>query len=482
MNKKAPRHKKSPLLPISIIRFHRKTLPFREKAALFTLLLIMVLSGILSLLSPLNWIWLISLLSFSIGLFQFYSGFIDKPNFLVFESQEIKDLCKFLKPSEYEEKCGYENTWIPKRNDSIIMSQSVNYYLRYNAEKIELKLVLEKARKLLDSLGNSSIFRDILVHQYFEARKHEKKFFNDPKISLLSSITPETTSIDVFESCYYLSFLTNDLATYDVEDHSHKSQPKNIWLAVEHFPYHNINHDCDNSSQAQKGFIAKALGFNINVQSRTKKASQDHEDNQSVLGRIKDLRGSNMSNHIGGNTIAFTKDKRMILWRQNESAMRSVGLLAPTGSGSLDFSDYTELSTKNLFALAVRGMERELLEECHPGGSKISNFIDSTKVVGFYRWVGKAGLPGFLGISKINAMQSEVIPNSSEVNIPPKLKTDYPAENMEQLKKTIEELLEKQFKSRSEKESNLSVPLVANLLAIKGVIERDPEFLDFIFK
>jgi hypothetical protein len=268
-------------------------------------------------------------------------------------------------------------------------------------------------------------------------------FFNEKKISLLTTINPKKLKVDIFESDYYLSYLTNDLCTLNAENHSNEQEPDLLWQGALYFP-------CDDFNAA---------------------------DNSSSIPRMKTLESSLMSNHIGGNTLAFTNSCRLILWRQGKRAQRSVGLLAPTGSGSLNFEDYSRLEKKNLENLVITGMERELLEECHPSGSNIissKDFIIVTKVIGFYRWIGKAGLPGFLGLTKLAVEIQDIAPNISEIDNPKHIKTDYPAENYKQLNSTLNELL-----SSPEK---LSVPLYANLICLRNILHKEPQYLDYLFK
>lgn len=160
----------------------------------------------------------------------------------------------------------------------------------------------------------------MLINQHYKSRRKGSMFFNDDKISLNSSLIQDATKLNVFKSCYYLSYLTNDISTLDIEDVSNKAEPDVIWAGLENFPY--------------------------------------NKGNQSSPNRMKTLESSNMSNHLGGNTIAFTSSGRMVLWRQSNTAIRSNGLLAPTGSGSLDYLDYESLVDKKLNQLAIKGMER----------------------------------------------------------------------------------------------------------------------------
>ncbi len=434
--KKAPRYKKPSIIPLSSIIFHFLYLfGIGKKIYRIFVLLVILVSGIIGIFTSQNWILIITVVGFIVGLYDWYSAYFKTSNLRITESRELPRLFRTIKPSKQEEESGYVNYYIDDRQDSILMSKKVNCYLRNHARQIQVVLKPNQFKKISSRLkSKADFYKNILVFKNFESRKENKMFSNDKKISLLTTIIPNIQRIFIFESCYYLSYLTNDLSTFDVEDSSDPSSPDSLWSGIDNFPYEPGN------------------------------TPNNH--------RLKSLESSFLSNHIGGNTIAITNSGRLALWRQGRSALRSVGLLAPTGSGSLDYEDYKVLNRKNLAAMVIKGMERELLEECHTSGSEIRNIIRETKIIGFYRWVGKAGLPGFLGITKLNVEMNDMTPNISEVDNPKKIQTDYPAENLIQLRETVDELMNS---------PNLSVPLYANLFALKDVIENDSEYLNFLF-
>ncbi|MCG9893940.1 MAG: hypothetical protein MH204_00510, partial [Fimbriimonadaceae bacterium] len=169
-----------------------------------------------------------------------------------------------------------------------------------------------------------------------------------------------------------------------------------------------------------------------------------------------------LSDHVGVSTIAMTSDHQIVLWVQSRHAQESPGLLAPTGSGSLDWKD--TVGKGNLEELLVSGMNRELSEESHRFGTKQINVkhIES-KIIGFYRRLSRGGKPDFLGISRLPVCSSELAPNFTEVedHSGNQVKHFWAVSDMEELEAMIDALLSEDCISR------LSVPLWANLLALR---------------
>ena len=282
--------------------------------------------------------------------------------------------------------------------------------------------------------AQADFYKDLLIWRHRRSREDGSMFGNDRKLSLINTIAPGQKEAVVFESCYYLSYLTNDLSTLDVEDGEDKGRPRKVWAGIDHFP-------------VEKGHGAELI-------------------------RMKSLEATGLSNHMGGNTLAFTNDRRLVITRQSRGSLRSVRLLAPSGSGSLDYNDFKKGTRDTLGRVVTTGMEREFLEENHAQGAAFHGWTLATRIIGFYRWVGKGGLPGFLGVTRVGADSSELEPNTSEVDNPEDLQTSYPAESIEDLRLSIAELMRSPL---------LSVPLFANLTVLREVADTEPEYLNFLF-
>jgi hypothetical protein len=111
-------------------------------------------------------------------------------------------------------------------------------------------------------------------------------------------------------------------------------------------------------------------------------------------GVIFSLEDSELSNHMGGGTLALTPDGRLHLSKQGRLAIVSSGMLASAGSGSFDWNDQAG-RTKNFAGLIKTGLERELMEEC----SVLKKDIRRTIILGMCRDLSRGGKPDFLGIT-----------------------------------------------------------------------------------
>jgi len=122
-------------------------------------------------------------------------------------------------------------------------------------------------------------------------------------------------------------------------------------------------------------------------------------------GRIVTLAASRMANNVGISTLAFTTDGRLLLVKQSEKNIASRGLLAPSGSGTLEPRDLDSAGgNATLQEIVIRGMERELCEET--GVS--TDLIVGTKVVGFGRWLERGAKPEFFGLTHLNISAQEM--------------------------------------------------------------------------
>jgi len=120
----------------------------------------------------------------------------------------------------------------------------------------------------------------------------------------------------------------------------------------------------------------------------------------SVTGRTVPLASSVLSNHLGGGTLAITRSGKLLASKQGRLSLVATGLLAPTGSGSFDWAD--QRGVNSLTALVVRGVERELLEECNyqPGD------LLGTRVLGFARDLRRGGKPDFYAVTLVEGEPS----------------------------------------------------------------------------
>ncbi len=130
---------------------------------------------------------------------------------------------------------------------------------------------------------------------------------------------------------------------------------------------------------------------------------------------------SNCSNQIGISTIAFTSDGYLVLVDQTVNNLQSSGLVAPSGSGSLDESDLTQLGgTGDLVEWLCIASQRELREElgiqADKSFDKLSNQIldriqISALLMGFCVYLFRGGKPEFFFLASLSCSLSELSRN-----------------------------------------------------------------------
>ena len=95
-------------------------------------------------------------------------------------------------------------------------------------------------------------------------------------------------------------------------------------------------------------------------------------------------------NYIGASTIVITKDNCLIIGKQGDYSRANAGRYAPSGSGSVNYSD---LKLSNDFnSIIINAMEREFCEE----NNYSSNNKIKTIIIGYARLLERGGKPDFL--------------------------------------------------------------------------------------
>lgn len=427
----------------------------------FYIILISTLAGGYCLITPINYVWYISLLLFIVGFIREVWALLDYRKYEFHPSKELSHAIEKINLGDVENESEYKiyrnqiNVGEGIRTDSYLMSLDVNEYLLHNGENIKLQLDSKVPDFVKNKVNNNILFYS-LAKQASICRKIKVKFINEEKVGLCTTLSKGVKNVEIYKTNYYHSFLLNDLSTkniYENEECVNSSMDTfPIWVGKENCPVlrDQVKKECPPKDEC------------IHLQHRDNSCPPINDNSFTM----KTLEESRLSNHIGCNTLLITSDYKLIIWRQNGKSMRSQELLAPTGSGSMDFVDHTS-EVHNLNSLVINGMERELREESKmPKGS---NFSMSSMVVGYYRWINKAGLPGFLGITKTSLHSEEIKFDSTEVN--KRDVSNYDANCKTNLKKTIKELLDS---------SELSTPLRANLIALSALID-DQKVSDFIW-
>ena len=185
---------------------------------------------------------------------------------------------------------------------------------------------------------------------------------------------------------------------------------------------------------------------------------------------ICDLSASGNANQIGISTLAFAADGTMIVLIQGVGNLVSVNKLAPSGSGSADYSD---LHHQDYFQDFIRrAMNRELLEEC---GLKEGEQLVKTRLIGFARLVHQGGCPEFFGVSFLNAPY-----NSLRVS---KAEEPFVADILETRMNRLEipVLMKELRKYRQGNQHRFSFQLYLNIRFLEEYLERNPQsFLELI--
>ncbi|TCC53312.1 hypothetical protein E0H75_06275 [Kribbella capetownensis] len=123
-------------------------------------------------------------------------------------------------------------------------------------------------------------------------------------------------------------------------------------------------------------------------------------------GRLVPLSKNDLSNQIGVSTVALTLDGWMLLLHQGLGSRSSPGLIAPSGSGSLEPKDI--IGKTRLPEAVSTGMERELREELGLLTPAMRRIPLETTVLGFARWLDKGAKPEFYGTTRIHAEMADI--------------------------------------------------------------------------
>src|SRR5699024_1801097 len=301
-------------------------------------------------------------------------------------------------------------------DNSVIWDRKLNRYLWNN--EIELKIDYNKKKKVRNFiLKNREIITPFFQYKYYNSKKNNQLFFNETKLCMSSDINSLRSYVKCYQGNYFNSFLTNEISTSVLK---RKEDATIIYDASNFFP----------------------IKYN-------------HVDNSYSLQSI-DM--CEMSNHIGVSTLAITSDYYLVIRKQGASSQQNINQFVPTGSGSCNWSDITNKSLNETIKYA---MLRELWEE--NGGKKVYPEFEkygTTKILGYFRWLQRAGKPEFVGITKLNCSLDMLTPDEIELidTTNKAVKDSYYLESWDDLPTIITEI---------EQIGNLSVPLHMCLKALK---------------
>jgi 8-oxo-dGTP pyrophosphatase MutT (NUDIX family) len=122
-------------------------------------------------------------------------------------------------------------------------------------------------------------------------------------------------------------------------------------------------------------------------------------------GRLPTLARSKCSNHLGVDVLAFTTDGRIIVTVQSNKNQLSPDLLAPSGSGSVDWDDLR--GHEDLIGALAGAMRREMSEELGLPPSEVPD-LRAVRVLGYARMSHLGGKPQFFGVIRLNLVHEQV--------------------------------------------------------------------------
>ncbi|MBV1947253.1 hypothetical protein [Streptomyces sp. BV129] len=122
-------------------------------------------------------------------------------------------------------------------------------------------------------------------------------------------------------------------------------------------------------------------------------------------GLIPRLRYSRCSNHLGVDVVAVSSSGRVVLTLQGEKNTTNQGMLAPSGSGSMDWADLQ--ASPDLLGLVKCAMLREMSEEL---GLRRSEQVRSgdVRVLRYTRVTNWGGKPQFCGVARLGDVREQV--------------------------------------------------------------------------
>lgn len=332
-------------------------------------------------------------------------------------------------PSAAEVQEGFTVLPVPHLDDqAVVRSASVDRWLRASPLLMEDSTV--KRDEVVARLrGHAGQLETLLRCHARESTRAvpPRVLLNEPKLGLSDGISPARATVRVHPVSYFHSLLTNEAATRSLE--SLDEDPEVV-------------------------FSGGDLLFPIDRSG----------DSWSLLPLMQ----SRMSDHIGVSTLVVTRDRKLVFWNQGDNAQQSRNLFVSTGSGSCDWSDRVDGDLK---ATIVRSMEREFSEESF-GGERPPSFECETRVLGYFRWLLRAGKPEFTGVTYVALDAHQLRPNIVEVNRRRRVELSREVPDLAALRQVLDELLAS---------SHASVSFWMNLLTLREAISDAPdEWSDFL--
>lgn len=128
-------------------------------------------------------------------------------------------------------------------------------------------------------------------------------------------------------------------------------------------------------------------------------------------GSFKNIEGSSLTNLIGVNILLILNVdgiKYVVINRQNSFTDVNHFRLMPSGSGSLNYSDFKRNKKLSFNDILRIGMYRELEEESYIGTKYLNDHNARFNILGVARLISKSGKPDFFGKVEIDIAKSEL--------------------------------------------------------------------------
>lgn len=329
-------------------------------------------------------------------------------------------------PSAGEGADGFRILHDARVSGTILMSESFNQFLRQPSNDLTITRDEKGRQRLMKALQRrADVLATILCSKWVREQKQGNRFFNDPKVGVFSPIRSNAGTLSLGKVDYFSAFLTNELTAATVT----------VRRNGQHVPFYD----------------------------GTKEFPWSEGDSRRLYG----LESYDAANHLGVSTLGLTQDHFIVFWWQGSNSQVSQRLRAPTGSGSLDWQDMRD--TVSARKLLLTGLEREFHEESNRRGVRAQRQIEESMLLGYFRNLNRGGKPDFVALSRLNVNHVELGPNDDEVEERSRLDRQL-VESLQDLDALCARLLDEDDNART-----LSIPLWANLLALRQAIRDDPQ-------
>lgn len=327
----------------------------------------------------------VGLAGFAFSVFRIQAALRSVRNLVEKENKALPDFLRNLTLSPTDQTNGFELIELAPQEDWVTRSSSFDQLLRRSRD-LQYEVYEEGAKKVQSRIRTyADVAEDLLRFKYRSARNQRKAFINEPKVGMHSNL-PAEGPVKIYKTDYFSTLLTNDLVN------------ETIYANEGQAPIH------DGSDLYPAMQVARSGPG----------ASQ---------WELQSFAHSGLANHIGVSVLVVTADQWVVIWKQTHKNLRSVGLAAPSGSGSADWEDLRgsltpkeDPSRGEFHRFLESAMIREFLEESHRRGAAVlENSIERIRTIGFFRWLSRGGKPEFVGVAKSSARFDDLTPNADEV-------------------------------------------------------------------